>query len=142
MPSYTILTILGIYLTLLIGIGLWGQRESGSISGYYAAGKKLPSWVIAFSANATGESGWLLLGLTGMGYLVGIHALWVVFGEVMGVAIGWALVARPFKEYTDRYDSITVPDFLESRFRDTSHLLRKVSVAIILVMVVVYLAAQ
>lgn len=142
MPSYTILTIFGIYLTLLIGIGLWGKRESGSISGYYAAGKKLPSWVIAFSANATGESGWLLLGLTGMGYLVGIHALWVVFGEVMGVAIGWALVARPFKEYTDRYDSITVPDFLESRFRDTSHLLRKVSVTIILVMVVVYLAAQ
>jgi hypothetical protein len=32
--------------------------------------------VIAFSSNTTGESAWLLLGLTGMGYMVGIHALW------------------------------------------------------------------
>jgi SSS family transporter len=77
-----------------------------------------------------------------MGYLVGIHALWVVLGEVMGVALGWVLIGRPFKEYCDRYDAITVPDFLEARFRDTKHLLRLLSVAIILSMVATYAAAQ
>ncbi len=44
-----------------------------------------------------------------MGYMVGVHALWVVLGEVLGVALGWAVVALPFKRATDRYDSITVP---------------------------------
>ncbi len=103
---------------VLLAIGWWGRGESRSMAGYYVAGKKLPGWVIAFSSNATGESGWLLLGLTGMGYLVGIHALWIVLGEVLGVALTWVLIARPFKEYTDRYYSITVPDYLEARFRD------------------------
>ena len=140
--SALVLVPLGLYMLVLIGLGLWGRREGGTLEGYYVAGKKLPSWVIAFSSNATGESGWLLLGLTGMGYAVGFHALWVVFGEVMGVAIAWTLVSRPFKEYTDRYRAITVPDYLEERFRDRRQLLRKLSIAIILSMVAVYCCAQ
>lgn len=142
MASATIITVVIVHLLILLGIGVWGSRGSASVAGYYVAGKQLPSWVIAFSSNSTGESAWLLLGLTGMGYLVGIHALWVVMGEVLGVTLGWVLVASRFKEYTDRYDSITVPDYLEARFRDTGHVIRLVSVVIIFSMVTAYMAAQ
>ncbi len=142
MASTTIIVVLFAYLLVLLVIGAWGHRTTKTVAGYYVAGKKLPSWVIAFSSNATGESAWLLLGLTGMGYLVGVHALWIVMGEVLGVALGWALVALPFKEYTDRYDSITVADYLESRFRDSSHAVRLISFVIIITMVTAYIAAQ
>jgi sodium/proline symporter len=142
MPSITIITVLVVYLILLLIIGTWGGRASRSVAGYYVAEKKLPSWVIAFSSNSTGESAWLLLGLTGMGYMVGIHTLWIVLGEVLGVTLGWVLVAQPFKEYTDRYDSITVPDYLEARFRDSKHLIRLISLVIIFSMVTAYTAAQ
>ena len=67
----TIIVVLVFYLVILLAIGLWGRRDSTTIAGYYVADKKLPGWVIAFSSNTTGESAWLLLGLTGMGYLVG-----------------------------------------------------------------------
>ena len=60
-----ILTVLIVYLLVLLGVGLWASRESTTIKGYFLADKRLPSWVIAFSSNATGESAWLLLGLTG-----------------------------------------------------------------------------
>jgi sodium/proline symporter len=142
MASATIIAVLVVYLLVLLIIGIWASRESKSMAGYYVAGKKLPSWVIAFSSNSTGESAWLLLGLTGMGYLVGIHALWIVLGEVLGVTLGWVFVALPFKEFTDRYDSITVPDYLEARFRDSRHVIRLVSVVIIFSMVMAYTAAQ
>ena len=142
MISPAIVAVLVIYLLILVLIGLWGSRSTGDIKGYYVAGKQLPSWVIAFSANATGESAWLLLGLTGMGYLVGIHAFWVVFGEVMGVALSWVFVARPFKEYTARYQSITVTDYLEDRFQDRRRIIRVLSAVIIFTMVIVYMAAQ
>ena len=79
--SATIVAVIAAYLLVLIGIGFWASRESKDISGYYVGHKRLPAWVIAFSANTTGESAWLLLGLTGMGYLVGIHAFWVVKGK-------------------------------------------------------------
>jgi sodium/proline symporter len=140
--STVLFAVLAGYLLILLVIGFWGARASRDVKGYFVAGKKLPSWVIAFSSNATGESGWLLLGLTGMGYLVGFHALWVMLGEVLGVAVAWIFVARPFKEYTDRYDAITVPDYLEDRLRDRSHVLRLVSVVIIFSMVIAYTAAQ
>ena len=80
MASATIISVLVLYLAILLAIGAWGARDSKSLSGYYVAGKTLPAWIIAFSANSTGESAWLLLGLTGMGYVVGVHALWVVLG--------------------------------------------------------------
>lgn len=142
MTSATILGVVIGYLLILLAIGFWGGRESGDLKGYYVAGKKLPAWVIAFSSNATGESAWLLLGLTGMGYAIGVHAFWIIMGEVLGVACAWIWVARPFKEYTDRYDAITVPDYLTERFRDTSHAFRWLSAIIILSMVMAYTAAQ
>ncbi len=142
MTSGVIVAVLAGYLVILLLIGLWSSRESHDLKGYYMAGKRLPAWVIAFSSNATGESAWLLLGLTGMGYAIGVHAFWVIMGEVLGVALAWVFVARPFKEYTDRYDAITVPDYLTARFRDTKHVFRVLSAVIILSMVTAYTAAQ
>lgn len=131
-----------IYLVILAGLALWSRSETHSVSGYFIAGKKLPPWVVAFSTNATGESGWLLLGLTGMGYVAGAQAFWVVAGEVIGIALAWILLSRRIKRLSDESDSITVPDVLAARFNDQTHLLRKISLLIILVMVGAYVAAQ
>jgi sodium/proline symporter len=131
-----------IYLFILAALALWSRREAQTMAGYFIAGKKLPPWVVAFSTNATGESGWLLLGLTGMGYSVGVHAYWVVAGEVTGIAVAWLLMSRRIKRMSDEYGSITVPDVLASRFNDKNHVLRKISTLIILSMVGTYIAAQ
>jgi len=131
-----------VYLLMLAGLALWSRREAQTMSGYFIAGKSLPPWVVAFSTNATGESGWLLLGLTGMGYAVGAQAFWVVAGEVIGIALAWLLMSRRLKRLADKSDAITVPDVLAARFGDHRHILRRLSVLIILVMVGAYVAAQ
>ena len=60
-----------------------------------------------------------------------------------GVTLAWVIVARRFKAYSDRYEAITVPDFLERRFGDDRlQLLRKLSIVIILSMVTAYCCAQ
>ena len=130
------------YLVILAGVALWSRSETHTMSGYFIAGKKLPPWVVAFSTNATGESGWLLLGLTGMGYAAGAQAFWVVAGEVVGISLAWMLLSRRLKRLADDTDAITLPDVLAARFNDRAHLLRKLSVLIILVMVGAYIAAQ
>lgn len=137
-----IYTVFIIYLVILAGLAIWSRQETHSMKGYFIAGKKLPPWVVAFSTNATGESGWLLLGLTGMGYAVGAQAFWVVAGEVVGIALAWLLLSRRIKRLSDESDSITVPDVLAARFDDRAHILRKISLLIILVMVGAYVAAQ
>ncbi|MEE2787043.1 MAG: sodium/proline symporter [Myxococcota bacterium] len=130
------------YLAILIVIGVLASRRMKDVRDFFAAGKSLSYWTTAFSARATGESAWLLLGLTGMGAALGVHAFWVVVGEVLGVAGAWLLMSRRFKRLTDVYDSITIPDYLAARFRDTSHVLRTFSAAALVVFVTIYVSAQ
>jgi len=138
----TTVTVLIIYLGVLAALAIWSRRETHTLAGFYLADKKLPFWVVAFSTNATGESGWLLLGLSGMGYAVGTQAYWVVVGEIVGIALSWGLISRRLKRLGDETNSITVPDVLAAKFADKWHLIRGVAVLIIVVMVTTYVTAQ
>jgi len=140
-----LLTRLGgviLYLVVLLVIGVLAARRTKDLRDYVVGGKRLGFLSVAFSARATGESAWLLLGLTGMGAAVGVRAFWVVLGELIGVGCAWLLLARRFKRLTDKYDSITVPDYLESRFRDKTHRIRLVAATALVVFVTIYVSAQ
>lgn len=136
------LVAVGIYGAILIAIGYVASKRVKNIRDYFVSGKNLGFFNVAFSARATGESAWLLLGLTGMGYAIGVQAFWVVLGEVIGVCGAWMLMARRFKRLTDRYDSITVPDYLESRLRDNGKTLRLIAAFALVVFVPIYAGAQ
>ncbi|MDG1432700.1 MAG: sodium/proline symporter [Saprospiraceae bacterium] len=134
--------ILILYFFVLLAIGYYASKKIHSIDDYYVGGKKLGFWVVAFSSRATGESAWLLLGLTGMGAMAGVSAFWVVVGEVIGVSAAWFLMAKPFKKLTNDYKSITIPDYLVSRFKSKTHTLRKIAAALLSFFVVIYVSAQ
>lgn len=138
----TKLIVLGIYFAVLFLIGIVASRRIKGLSDFYVGGKNIGYWAVAFSARATGESGWLLLGLTGMGAMVGFSAYWVVIGELLGVGISWFLMAKKFKTLSDKYNSITIPDFLESHFQSTGHLLRVVAATALSIFVIIYVSAQ
>ena len=137
-----------VYFAILIVIGGFAARRVRSLSDYLVGGKRLNYWVVAFSARATGESAWLLLGLTGLGAAVGLSAMWVVVGEVIGVGLAWFVLAKPFKLATDRYESITVIDYLGSRFGDEDGAeqrvarLRIVAAVALASFVTIYVSAQ
>ena len=136
------LIVLSLYFSILLGIGYFASRRVTNITDYYVGGKKLGYWIAALSARATGESSWLLIGVTGMGAVVGVSAYWIVLGEVLGVYLSWQFLAKKFKIATDRYDSITVPDYLVSRFGSTSNILRIISATALSLFVVIYVSAQ
>ncbi len=134
--------VLGLYVAILFLIGIVASRRVNSMSDFYVGGKRLGYWAVAFSARATGESGWLLIGLTGMGALSGLSAYWVVVGEVLGVAISWWFMAKRFKRKSDQYGSITIPDYLESHFKSTTKTLRILAATMLSVFVVIYVSSQ
>ena len=134
--------ILALYFGILFGIGLLASKKIAGAKDYFVGGKKLGYWVVAFSSRATGESAWLLLGLTGLGAMIGLQALWVVLGEVLGVGIAWLFMAKPFKRLTDQYDSITIPDYLVSHFKTSSNYLRIIAATALSLFVTIYVSAQ
>ncbi|MEM9066626.1 MAG: sodium/proline symporter [Planctomycetota bacterium] len=127
---------------MLLVIGYLASKRMKTIRDYFAGGKKLGFINVAFSARATGESAWLLLGLTGTGFALGAQGFWIVLGEMIGVGGAWLLMARRFKRLTDKYDSVTVPDYLESRFRDTGHWLRLIAAGSLVIFVPIYAGSQ
>ena len=134
-----------ILISYFIGLFLIGKLASGKIkdiSDYFVGGKKLGYWVVAFSSRATGASAWVLLGLTGMGAVYGISAYWVAFGTTMGVVISWFFMASKFKRMADKFDSITIPDFLVSRFQAKGSFLRGMAATVLSVFVVIYVSSQ
>lgn len=136
------LAAVALYCSVLLVIGWVASKKMRDIRDYFAGGKNLGFINVAFSARATGESAWLLLGLTGTGFALGAQGFWVVLGELLGVGGAWLLMARRFKRLTDKYDSITVPDYLESRFRDHGHGLRLIAAGALVVFVPIYAASQ
>ncbi|RAP34589.1 sodium:proline symporter [Candidatus Marinamargulisbacteria bacterium SCGC AG-439-L15] len=130
------------YLAILFLIGIVASKRVKTLSDFYVGGKKLGYWVVAFSARATGESGWLLLGLTGMGALLGAKAFWVVAGEVIGVSLCWLLMAKKFKWLTDQFNSITITDYLVGRFRSKTTTLRLLSAVVLATFITIYVSAQ
>ena len=131
-----------LYAAVLIGLGALASRRTHDLRDYFAGGKRLGFLSVAFSARATGESAWLLLGLTGMGAFVGVKAFWVVLGELLGVGLAWLAMAGPFKRLTDRHDSITIPDYLASRLRDDTQRLRIIAAGALVIFVTIYVSAQ
>jgi sodium/proline symporter len=123
-------------------IGYFASKKVKDIKDYYVGGKNLGFWAVAFSSRATGESAWLLLGLTGLGAMVGASAFWVVLGEVIGVSVAWFFMAERFKELSDRYNSITIPDYLVSRFNASGNTLRIIAASALSVFVIIYVSAQ
>lgn len=136
------LIVLAIYVSILFLIGIFASRRIKSMSDFYVGGKNMGFWAVAFSARATGESGWLLIGLTGMGALAGLSAYWVVLGEVLGVLVSWFFMAKRFKRQSDDYGSITIPDYLQSHFKSTTHTLRILSASVLAIFVVIYVSSQ
>jgi len=134
--------VLSIYFAILFIIGLVASKRIKGLNDFYVGGKDLGYWVVAFSARATGESGWLLLGLTGLGAIAGFSAYWVVLGELLGVFISWFFMAKPFKRLTDAYGSITIPDYMESHFKPKTHLLRIIAASALSIFVIIYVSAQ
>ena len=128
-----------VYLVGMLGIGLVFYRLTNNLSDYVLGGRSLGPGVAALSAGASDMSSWLLLGLPGYAYTAGMDALWISVGLAVGAYLNWRFVAKRLRSYTEvANDSITVPDYLENRFKDGSKLLRMISALVILVFFTFY----
>ena len=134
--------VLALYVGILFLIGILASRRIKKMSDFYLGGKNMGFWAVAFSARATGESGWLLIGLTGMGAMAGYSAYWVVAGELLGVFVSWQFMAKLFKRRSDKYGSITIPDYLQSHFKSSNNTLRIIAASVLVIFVVIYVASQ
>ncbi|EKV31744.1 Proline/sodium symporter PutP [Caenispirillum salinarum AK4] len=138
MTGTTAITFI-VYLVAMLAIGVAAYRLTSNLSDYILGGRRLGPGVAALSAGASDMSGWLLLGLPGAVFAAGMNQIWIAIGLTFGAFLNWWYVAGRLRIYTEvAADSLTLPDFLENRFRDRSRLLRVISAIVILLFFTFY----
>lgn len=138
--------VLLLYLIAMIMVGFIFFKKNSTHSDYVLGGRGMNVWVTSMSAQASDMSGWLLMGLPGTAYLLGsgaTEAAWTAIGLAIGTYLNWLIVAKPLRKYTYAAgNSITIPDFLQNRFKMKSSGLRVFSALFILIFFVVYTSSM
>jgi sodium/proline symporter len=130
------------YFVLTLGLGLWQAGRTKSQSDFVLGGRKLPGWMLALSERATGESAWLLLGLTGFVYATGLSSVWTVVGCLIGISSSWIVIAGKFRAEAKKYGALTMPEYFSAKFPDKANTIRLLSTLIIVFFFVFYVGAQ
>ncbi|PFD55303.1 sodium/proline symporter PutP [Bacillus thuringiensis] len=142
MVKIEIMVSLAIYMAGMLYIGYWSYKKTSDLSDYMLGGRGLGPAVTALSAGASDMSGWMLMGLPGAMYATGLSSVWIAIGLLIGAYANYLIIAPRLRTYTEvANDSITIPDFLENRFKDRTKILRFVSAIVILVFFTFYASA-
>ncbi|PLR85633.1 sodium/proline symporter PutP [Bacillus canaveralius] len=133
---------ISIYMAGMLFIGGYAYHRTSNLTDYVLGGRSLGPAVTALSAGAADMSGWLLMGLPGAIYLDGLASVWIAIGLTLGAYANWLFVAPRLRTYTQvSNNSITIPGFLENRFKDHTRLLRIVSGLVILIFFTFYVSS-
>ncbi len=128
-----------LYIGVMMAIGVYYYRRTRNMSDYFLGNRGLGAWVTSLSAEASDMSGWMLMGVPGYAYFAGLNAGWIAVGIAIGTWANWHFIAKRLRRYTELAgNSLTLPEFLDNRFADTSGLLRIVPAIFILIFFVIY----
>ncbi|AHK77433.1 sodium/proline symporter PutP [Campylobacter coli] len=130
------------YAALMLYIGFYFYRQNKNTEDYFLGGRSLGPVVSALSAGASDMSGWLLMGLPGALYASGLIESYIAIGLSIGALLNWSFVAKRLRIYTSVIaNSITIPDYFETRFDDDKHILRIVCAIVILIFFTFYVSS-
>ncbi|HPE63366.1 MAG TPA: sodium:solute symporter family protein [Methanothrix sp.] len=131
MDSYHLfLLLLGLYIAVLIGIGLRSSRGQRSVTDFWLAGREIGAANIGLSAAASWLTASALLLATGLFLFIGVGSVWVwVFPNVAGLLI-IATIAKRVKNIP----AMTQPELLEIRYHPIVRAPVAVAIAITMIL--------
>lgn len=130
------------YLMLVMLVGVISYMATRSLSDYVLGGRSLGGAVAALSAGASDMSSWLLMSLPGAVYASGMNQIWIAIGLTTGAYLCWRLIAKRLRVYSEiANDSVTLPAFLDNRFRDNTRVIRIIAAVVTLIFFIFYVAA-
>ncbi|MDE2939347.1 MAG: sodium/proline symporter [Chloroflexota bacterium] len=137
-----ILCVFIAYFAVLIGIAIVRSRHMDDMSDYVLGGRKIGFVTSALSAASSAASGWTMLVLPALAFAAGMMHLWTIASIILGHWFAWTVLARRIRRYSMAAEnSLTLPEFLEKRFGDTSGLLRTLSGVIGIYFITLYVCS-
>jgi SSS family transporter len=108
-----IFTGVAIYLVMMLVIGIYASKRTGSIDNFIVAGRRMPLWIGSATIVATWFGGGTMLGAAGASYEQGLIG---VIADPFGGALCLFLVGFFFARMFRRLRLLTFIDFFENRY--------------------------
>ena len=125
-------TILAIYFTLVIAIGVMARRAVATSEDFLLSGRSLPAWVTGLAFISANLGALEILGMAANGAQYGMSTLHFYWVGAVPAMVFLGIVMMPFY-YGSRVR--TVPEFLLRRFNPATHLFNAVSFALAAVLI-------
>lgn len=123
------------YLVGVLALGYWTSRSQNAKE-FFAAGQRMPYWVIGSAYVATFVSAGSLLGVVGATHQNGMLGNAPYVGSVVGYVAGLAL----FGPLLRRFGQFTIPDYMGDRY--DSDAVRVLSALVLFAGYFLYIAVQ
>ena len=113
MGNPMVLTGLGIYLAVMLGIGIYASRRIRGSADFIVAGKRLPLLLCTTTLAATWFGGGICIGAASAAYKGGFLA---VIADPFGAALCLLLAGLFYVRLLRRMGLMTIASFFTSRF--------------------------
>ena len=130
------------YLLLMTVVGVWTWGKNRTKEDFILGDRRLGAWVISFSERTAAESAWLILGLSGAFFSVGMVEIWTVLSCVTGIILSWYIIAKKLREVSEQYGAITLPEYFFKFCGKHGQAVRLISMVIITFFFAFYVSAQ
>jgi sodium/proline symporter len=100
-----------LFFFLIIGL-LSARKRQRSPEDYLLASREVSPFFAGLSGAATTASGFGFTGIIGFGYMNGLSGAWFVAGLIFGSLFAFALTARRFRTYSQRYGAASYSEYL------------------------------
>ena len=134
----SIIAVFAAYFLALIVIAIFGATRMREMSDYVLAGRRMSSFTSALSASSSTTSGWTMLVFPALAFSEGTVHLWTMVSIVLGGWFTWNVLGKRLRRYTAAEESLTLPDFFEKRFGDSTGTLRTVSAVLTIFFIMFY----
>jgi solute:Na+ symporter, SSS family len=133
--------IVGLYLVLMLGVGVIGYRlGQATPDDYFLAGRTVGPVVLFFTIIATNFSAFFFLGFAGAGYRIGYSYYGIMsFGTAL-VAVAFYFIGHRVWMLGRERGYITPPELIGDRMRSTP--LKLIYLAVMVLFTIPYLAIQ
>ncbi len=103
-------------LLAFVAIGILSSRhKKESTDDYLLAGRDVNPWLVALSAIATMNSGFMFIGQIGFTYRVGFSSVWMLVGWTIGDFVAWRYFYKRLREESQDRDEISALALLRPR---------------------------
>lgn len=128
-------------LFLIVGLGS-ALRAKKSRTDYYLADSEVPPGLAALSAVATNNSGYMFIGVIGFTYAMGLAAIWLMFGWILGDFFVSLVVHRQLREATGRTNEASFAAVIAKWNGQKFAVWRRLAAIVMVVFLGAYAAAQ